>query len=65
VILGVREQRNWSTFDVARERVRPALLIEVTSPEKRAIELTAKLEEEEIGSPLGKIVCDTLHIKSR
>lgn len=30
VILGVRERKNWSTFDVAAEGVRPALIIEIT-----------------------------------
>src|SRR5262245_24883190 len=38
VILGVREQRNWSTFEVAKEGVRPSLIIEVTSPETRRID---------------------------
>jgi Uma2 family endonuclease len=44
VILGVREQRNWSTFDVAEEGVRPALVIEVTSPETRQLDLIDKVE---------------------
>lgn len=45
VIFGVRERRNWSTFDVAREGVRPALVIEVTSPETRRNDLYDKLIE--------------------
>ena len=32
VIFGVRERQNWGTFFVAKEGVRPALIIEVTSP---------------------------------
>lgn len=57
VIFGVREQKNWSTFDVAREGVRPALIIEVTSPETRSIDLTEKLEEYDLaGVPLYVIV---------
>jgi colicin import membrane protein len=44
VVLGVREQRNWSTFDVAKEGVRPALIIEMTSPETRGIDLLAKVD---------------------
>ena len=39
VIFGVREQRNWSTFDVAEEGVRPEVIIEVTSPETRSNDL--------------------------
>lgn len=44
VIRGVRETKNWSTFDVAEEGVRPALIIEVTSPETRSIDVSTKLE---------------------
>lgn len=44
VILGVRERQNWSTFDVAREGVRPALIVEITSPETAALDRSAKLE---------------------
>ncbi len=35
VILGVRQQQDWSTFSVAEEGVAPALVIEVTSPKTR------------------------------
>ena len=57
VILGVREHRNWSTFDVAAEGVRPALIIELTSPETAALDRSAKLEEYELaGVPLYVIV---------
>jgi colicin import membrane protein len=44
VIRGVREQRNWSTFDVAEEGVRPELIIEVTSPKTRSNDLLEKVE---------------------
>lgn len=57
VILGVRERKNWSTFDVASEGVRPALLIEITSPETASIDRSVKLEEYEVaGVPLYVIV---------
>ena len=57
VILGVRERRNWSTFDVAVEGVRPALIVEITSPETAALDRSAKLEEYELaGVPLYVIV---------
>ena|SRR3712207_241616 len=42
VILGVRERKNWSTFDVATEGVRPALIIEVISPETAALDRSVK-----------------------
>lgn len=44
VIFGVREQRNWSTFNVAAEGVRPALVIEVTSPTTRRFDLADKID---------------------
>ena len=57
VILGVRERRNWSTFDVAAEGVRPALIIELTSPETASIDRSSKLEEYDLaGVPLYVIV---------
>ena len=57
VIFGVREQRNWSTFDVAEEGVRPALIVEVTSPETRQIDLVDKVDiYEQASIPLYLIV---------
>lgn len=57
VIFGVRERKHWSTFDVAAEGVRPALIIEVTSPETRSIDLIDKLEEYDLaGVPLYIII---------
>jgi Uma2 family endonuclease len=57
VILGVREPRNWSTFDVADEGVRPALLVEVTSPETRQNDLLDKVDiYEQAGVPLYVII---------
>lgn len=44
VIQGVQERQNWSTFDVAQEGVRPVLVIEITSPETRHIDLGTKVE---------------------
>ena len=57
VIFGVRERRNWSTFDVAQEGVRPALVIEVTSPDTRSLDLVDKLDGYDLaGVPLYVIV---------
>jgi Uma2 family endonuclease len=44
VIPGVAERQNWSTFDVAAEGVRPALIIEITSLETRENDLERKVE---------------------
>jgi Uma2 family endonuclease len=57
VIFGVRERKNWSTFDVAKEGVRPALIVEVTSPETASLDRANKLEEYDVaGVPLYVIV---------
>jgi Uma2 family endonuclease len=46
VIFGIRRvRRNWTSFYVAREGVRPSLLIEVTSPSTRQIDLHDKRRE--------------------
>ena len=57
VIFGVQEHKNWSTFDVAAEGSRPALIVELTSPETASIDRSNKLEEYELaGVPLYVIV---------
>jgi Uma2 family endonuclease len=57
VVFGVREQQNWSTFDVAQEGVRPTLIVEITSPETRQIDLFDKVDEYEMaGVPFYVIV---------
>jgi Uma2 family endonuclease len=44
VIRGVRRKQDWSMFDVAEEGVRPALIIEVTSPDTRSVDLGKKVK---------------------
>jgi Uma2 family endonuclease len=44
VIPGIHERQNWSTFEVAVEGVRPALIVEITSPETRDNDLEIKVE---------------------
>jgi Uma2 family endonuclease len=57
VLFGVREYKNWSTFHVADEGVRPSLIIEVTSPKTRRNDLYEKLiEYDEVGVPYYIIV---------
>jgi Uma2 family endonuclease len=57
VIFGVREKQNWSTFDVAQEGTRPALIIELTSPETAGLDRSNKLEQyETVGVPLYIII---------
>ena len=49
VILGVRERQDWSTFDVAAEGVRPALIVEVVSPGTARLDRTTKQQIEQSG----------------
>ena len=57
VILGVRERQNWSTFNVAAEGVRPALVVEVTSLGTATLDRSTKLDEyDQAGVPLYVIV---------
>src|SRR4051794_12609971 len=60
VIFGVRERKNWSTFDVAREGVRPTLIAEVTSPETAAIDRSNKLEEYNLARVPLYVIINTL-----
>ena len=57
VIFDVRELRNWGTFDVAQEGTRPAIIVEVTSPETRKFDLYDKVEAyDRAGVPLYIVV---------
>jgi len=57
LIFGVHEQRNWSTFDVAVEGVRPALVIEVTKASTRQLDLYEKIDLYDLaGVPLYVVV---------
>jgi colicin import membrane protein len=60
VIFGVRESKNWSTFDVAVEGVRPTLIIEVTSPETRVIDLIVKLDEYDLAGVEFYVIVDVV-----
>src|SRR5262245_17545492 len=45
VIFGVRRRKDWKTFDVKTEKVRPRLIVEVTSPDTRVNDVVTKVEE--------------------
>lgn len=45
LIFNVREHKKWGTFDVRVEATRPTLIVEVTSPETRQLDLVDKVEE--------------------
>jgi colicin import membrane protein len=47
LIYGVREIKKWGMFDVAEEGTRPSLIIEITSPETRMIDLVDKADQYE------------------
>ncbi len=63
VIFDVRERRNWSTFDVAEEGSRPALVIEVTSPATREVDLSRKLDVYDIAEVPIYIIVDSVERK--
>jgi hypothetical protein len=44
VFQGLKDQRNWSTLDVAAEGARAAMVVEVTSPETRRNDVEDKFE---------------------
>lgn len=45
VVFNVRKRKRWSTFNCIRERTRPSLIIEVTSPSTRSTDLSNKMWE--------------------
>ncbi len=55
----VRKQRTWSTFKVAKEGTRPTLIIEVTSPGTRRLDLIKKLDQYEQVGVAFYVIVDT------
>jgi Uma2 family endonuclease len=47
VIFGVQQRKEWSTFYVAEEGTRPTVIIEITSPKTRMLDLDDKVDEYE------------------
>ena len=45
VIFKVRKKERWSTFNVVKEKTKPALIVEVTSPSTRSTDLVSKVSE--------------------
>ena len=45
VIFGVRQRKEWKSFDVKVEKVRPSLLVEVTSPSTRVNDVKTKVKQ--------------------
>jgi colicin import membrane protein len=65
VIFNVRERCNWNTFDTAKEGTKPSLIIEITSPGTRNVDLISKVNEyAEAGVPYYVIV-DTVRRKDQ
>jgi colicin import membrane protein len=58
VIFGVREVKNWSTFDVGEEGTRPTLLFEITSPDTRENDLVHKVDHYELAGVSYYLVVD-------
>ena len=45
VIFGVKRRKDWETFNVKVEKVRPILIIEITSPKTRVNDVVKKVEQ--------------------
>jgi colicin import membrane protein len=45
VIFGVKQRKAWKTFHVRKEGVRPSLIVEVTSPKTRVVDVKTKVEQ--------------------
>lgn len=60
VIVGVRERKEWRTFDVAAEGVRPALIVELTSPATADFDRSKKLEQYEQAGVIQYVVVDAV-----
>ncbi len=60
VIVGVREQQEWRTFDVAREGAQPALIVEITSPSTATADCSTKRDDYERAGVQTYVVVDAV-----
>lgn len=61
VIFNVLNKKNWSTFYCAEEQTKPEVIVEVTSPKTRDVDLVTKLDQyEQVGLPY-YIIIDIYH----
>ena len=58
LIFGVQQRKDWRTFHVATEKVRPSLIIEVTSPKTRVTDLDDKVVEYAIAGVPYYVIAD-------
>ena len=65
VMVGVREQREWRTFDVAREGAQPALIVEITSPSTASADRSTKLDDYERAGVQTYVVVDAVGQRGR
>jgi Uma2 family endonuclease len=59
VVLGLRERREWSSFDVAEEGVRPSLIVELTSPSTASLDRSNKLDHYQVAEVAQYVLIDT------
>ncbi len=65
VIPGVRQVKEWPTFDVAQEGTKPSLVIEVTSPSTRQADLEDKVSDYAVVGVPFYIIVDTKEEKGQ
>jgi Uma2 family endonuclease len=65
VMTGVRQQREWRTFDIAREAAQPALIVEITSPSTAAADRSTKLEAYERAGVTTYVIVDAVGQRGR
>ncbi len=65
VIFGVKRRKGWQTFDVAKEKVRPILIIEVTSPKTRVNDVEIKVQEYAQAGVMHYVIADDRRTRGR
>jgi Uma2 family endonuclease len=58
VIFGVKQRKDWKSFHVKTEKVRPALIIEVTSPSTRVNDIKTKVKQYARAGVLHYVIAD-------
>jgi colicin import membrane protein len=65
VIFGVKERKAWKTFHVKSEKVRPSLIVEVTSRSTRVTDVKDKVEEYARAGVPHYVIADVHQVKKK
>jgi colicin import membrane protein len=65
VIFGVKKRKDWTTFRVKTEKVRPSLIVEVTSDDTRVVDVKTKVDQYAMAKVPHYVIVDAHEVGER